>query len=214
MIHYNSTIWLFQAEGNLAAKLTGKILVWEEQKAKLKLCRTEWSDGIKIMERKLSADETITNILTWIADKNDPEPTLEDIRLKVNSDDRYGNCARWFFDGDEFQGWSKGFKALESEHEYKQALWIRGDYGTGKTTLMSAMSLLCRLFLICIQVPRCFNFTEPSEQPFSRRGPAGYTLLLRRFWYSIKEAKLRNHHSLHVQEAFPHAGLQASRASG
>lgn len=132
----------------------------------------------KVLEDALSADGEVTNVLKWIKKKDDPEQMLEDIRLKVSPGDRYENCAQWFLDEDKFRGWSKGFRVLDKEYDYKQALWISGGYGTGKTTIMFVTPVSDNFFLNRMQVSRSFYIAGPSQDPFPRQRLADYTLFL------------------------------------
>lgn len=39
-------------------------------------------------------------------------------------------------DSPEFETWSNNFRIRESQNPPKRVLWIKGSYGTGKTTAM------------------------------------------------------------------------------
>jgi hypothetical protein len=109
---------------------------WEIRKNELMICKKNCSVTKVVLEDKLSADEAATKVLKWIKKEDDPEPTLGDIKLKVTSKGRYKSYGQWFLDAPEYRDWSMGRQALEAEYEPKRALWIRGSYGTGKTTMM------------------------------------------------------------------------------
>jgi hypothetical protein len=92
------------------------------------------------MEEKLSADDNVATVLTWIKDPDDTESTLAYIENKISPKGRYTSYAQWFLDASEFKAWSKGFLPLEHENENEnrpqQVSWLNGPYGTGKTTAM------------------------------------------------------------------------------
>ena len=72
----------------------------------------------------------------WIKKEGDPEPQLDVIKRRVMPDGEYENAAQWFLDGPEFEAWCDGFLSPECRPAAKRVLWLRGTYGTGKTTLL------------------------------------------------------------------------------
>ena len=72
----------------------------------------------------------------WIKKDGDPEPRLDTIKRRVMPDGRYEDAAHWFLDGLEFRAWCDSFLGLEYSPAAKRVLWLRGTYGTGKTTLL------------------------------------------------------------------------------
>ena len=72
----------------------------------------------------------------WIKKDGDPEPRLDTIRRRVMPDGKYEDAAHWFLDGPEFRAWCEPFLSSECSPAAKRMLWLRGTYGTGKTTLL------------------------------------------------------------------------------
>lgn len=105
--------------------------------SELKSYKTKWSSQKKILDDKIVADDNISKVLDWIKKKDGSELSLDDIREKVTSGGRYKNSAVWFLNGPEFQSWSSNFQRARSRDQSNRVLWIKGGYGTGKTTIMS-----------------------------------------------------------------------------
>ena len=72
----------------------------------------------------------------WIKKDDDPEPGLGTIRRRVMPDGKHEDAAQWFLDGPEFRAWCDTFLSSECSPAAKRVLWLRGTYGTGKTTLL------------------------------------------------------------------------------
>ena len=66
----------------------------------------------------------------------DPEPRIDTIRRRVMPDGKYKHAAQWFLDGPEFRAWCDNFLSSDCSPAAKRVLWLRGTYGTGKTTLL------------------------------------------------------------------------------
>lgn len=109
------------------------------------------------LEKKLSADEHTVKVLKWIKEDSDPEQSLASIKKTVTSEGRHEKCAEWFLDGPEFGNWYNAAQTLGSQHKSKskQVLWIRGGYGTGKTTILSVSSLYIMKFSNRYPVTMC-----------------------------------------------------------
>ena len=88
------------------------------------------------MEDKLSRDTDIVKVGKWIKKDGDPEPQLDIIKRRVMPDGEYKDAAQWFLDRPEFEAWCDGFLSPECRPAAKRVLWLRGTYGTGKTTLL------------------------------------------------------------------------------
>jgi hypothetical protein len=121
---------------NAADRITNEPLKWEEQLNKLKECRSNWSSRKKIMEETLAAEKNVSDVLKWIKKESDPEQALKEIESRVTSKGEYQSCAQWFLDGPQFKDWSKRIYSQVNPRESKRVIWIRGPYGTGKSTIV------------------------------------------------------------------------------
>lgn len=120
----------------IGAKLTNKTLDWESKASDVKRNRTRWATKKKAIEDKLSFDENVQKVLAWIRKDDDPELPLESIRKTVTSEGRYEEAAQWFLDRDEFATWNTTSQTLPEKQKPKRVLWVKGPYGTGKTTIL------------------------------------------------------------------------------
>lgn len=117
-------------------ELTGKYVAWERDAKEIKRQKDTWTAKKKILEDELSADKNVVEVRKWIKKDGDPEPRLDTIRRRVMPDGRYEDAAHWFLDGPEFRAWCETFLSSEFSPAAKRVLWLRGSYGTGKTTLL------------------------------------------------------------------------------
>jgi hypothetical protein len=92
------------------------------------------------MEETIAKSANVTKVLEWIKEKGDPESGLKDIRKRVTSDSRYEEYGEWFLNTPKFEAWCDGFRDLESPASSKRVLWVKGPYGTGKTTILQVDS--------------------------------------------------------------------------
>lgn len=114
-----------------------KIVKWKDNFGELQRQRLLLSSIKKDIDDKLAADESCKKVLKWIQKEGDPEEELDSHMKKASSEGKYNEYGLWLFDLKEFRGWANGFQILKSKEEKKQALWIHGNYGTGKSTLVS-----------------------------------------------------------------------------
>ncbi|KAI2607977.1 hypothetical protein GGR54DRAFT_390625 [Hypoxylon sp. NC1633] len=117
-------------------KLTNKILVWDLEANVIKREKDQMLSRKKRLQESLLANGHITKVLRWIKKEGDPEPELDTIERRVMPDGRYKDSGQWFLDTPEFVDWLKPFQRPEGQHGSKRVLWIKGGYGTGKTTLL------------------------------------------------------------------------------
>jgi hypothetical protein len=114
-----------------------KPLLWGQRASQLKALRSQWSTKKKAVDEKLAKRKHVVEVLKKIPKEDDPEIGLDALKRKITPDGRYADCAKWFLESTEFQAWSQGFQTLrDPDLEFKPVLWIRGPYGTGKTTLV------------------------------------------------------------------------------
>ncbi|KAI1451725.1 hypothetical protein F4805DRAFT_74695 [Annulohypoxylon moriforme] len=128
------------------SKLSNQIMLWETKLNTISKKRTAFALKRKNCEDKLARDKYIKDVLDWIEEDNDPQPTLKSIKEKVMPNDRYKNAGMWLLESEEFKTWRLPFtsQGLEQNLEQdpsvngtqKRVFWIKGSYGTGKTTLM------------------------------------------------------------------------------
>jgi hypothetical protein len=87
-------------------------------------------------EKKLEADKFIREVLIWIRKVDNPSPSLEQVQERVMPEGHHGDAARWLIDSAPFKDWSNLLKGRTESPESKRLLWVRGTYGTGKTTAL------------------------------------------------------------------------------
>ena len=109
---------------------------WKDHFNELKRERLVFSNIKKDIDDELAEDESYEKVLKWIQKEDDPEEELNSHMEKASSNGKCNEYGEWLFDVKEFRGWANGFQILKSEEEKKQALWIHGNYGTGKSTLV------------------------------------------------------------------------------
>jgi hypothetical protein len=114
-----------------------KIFKWKDDFAELKRQKQLCASIKKEMEDKLTSDDACKKVLSWIHKDGDPELSLDSTFARASSQRLYCDFGQWLLDAAEFRGWSNAFQNAQSEEAKKQALWISGSYGTGKSTLMS-----------------------------------------------------------------------------
>jgi hypothetical protein len=102
----------------------------------------------KTIESNISNREENYKILDWINKDKYHEGKVLDIEKQVTSDGRHKDYAQWFLDTTEYTAWCealynpKGDRKEISENsctemkEPPRVLWIKGFYGTGKTTIV------------------------------------------------------------------------------
>ena len=114
-----------------------KFVKWKENFSELKRQQLFCSSIKKEIDDTLSEDKSCLEVLKWIQGEGDPEESLDSHMKNASSngiDNKYGQC---LIEVEEFRCWANGFQVHESGEEKKQALWIHGNYGTGKSTLVS-----------------------------------------------------------------------------
>lgn len=121
---------------NLWRSFTGKFTAWESDANEIKRQKTRWTSMKKDLEDKLSADKHNVEVQKWIKKDGDPEPQIGTIKRRVMPDGNYEDAAKWFLDTSQFRAWCDNFREPESPPAAKRVLWVRGTYGTGKTTLL------------------------------------------------------------------------------
>ena len=114
---------------------------WKKAAQDLKYARDCCSSQKKRIEDQLAAVKSWNEVLQWIKKVDDPELGFEYIlengpSKKRDHEYEYG---QWLLDTIEFKGWANKFRRLKSADETKRVLWIRGNYGTGKSTLVSVV---------------------------------------------------------------------------
>ena len=150
-------------------ELSDKMAVWESEQADIKRLVGDWTRIKKTMEEQIKSDKYVTDVRHWVRAEGDSELTLEDFKEKLEPDGKYGDAAEWFLESPEFETWCETFQAApepndpaESEptddrrfasdavnrNSPKRVLWLRGGYGTGKTTV------LYHTYLAMIKDPR------------------------------------------------------------
>ncbi|KAL8792548.1 MAG: hypothetical protein Q9195_004847 [Heterodermia aff. obscurata] len=136
-----------------------KVDQWESNEKTLKLRAAKWSKDKKEIEDQIKHNEEIAKVRNWMREETDPEPTLKSLAEKIMPDGWYLDAAQWLTETEEFVSWCSWLQkqdisesqALErrdeapetghrvSDHaksDEKRVLWLRGGYGTGKTTIM------------------------------------------------------------------------------
>ena len=109
------------------------------------------------MEEEIKSDSHVTDVQKWVRAEGDSELTLDDFKEKLQPDGKYGDAAEWFLESPELETWCEKFQAApepnnstkdesaadrgsasdEVNHNSpKRVLWLRGGYGTGKTTVL------------------------------------------------------------------------------
>ena len=68
--------------------------------------------------------------------EGDPELPLHFIGKTVMSAGRYNCAASWLFENEDFLGWCNPSTIKADHPASKRVLWIKGAFGTGKTTLL------------------------------------------------------------------------------
>ncbi|KAL8786151.1 MAG: hypothetical protein Q9195_008330 [Heterodermia aff. obscurata] len=117
-------------------ELIDKAVVWDRQEKEIKRQKDTWMSMKKNLEAKLQKDKDNVNTLEWLRKDGDPEPTLASIKSTVTTDDYYQLTGNWLLSGPEFTTWAETFEPTATQSIAKRVLWLRGSYGTGKTTLL------------------------------------------------------------------------------
>ena len=140
----------------LWTELSDKMAVWESEQADIKRLVGEWTRIKKTMEEEIKFDKYVTNVRKWVRAEGNSELTLDDFKEKLEPDGKYGDAAEWFLESPEFETWCETFQAApepnnstdnepaadrgsasdEVNHNSPRLLWLRGGYGTGKTTAL------------------------------------------------------------------------------
>ena len=125
-------------------------MLWESRAKEISRQRSRWTGSKKACEEKLSRDDHIRKVLDWIEKADDPQPTLRTIKRRVMPENRYQDAGRWFLDGDEFTAWRNTFQNSGAGSGNKRVLWVKGPYGTGKTTLLYVYNTLREVLSNCL----------------------------------------------------------------
>ena len=115
---------------------SGKYVAWESDAKEIKRQKNKWTGMKKDLENKLLTDKTVVEVQKWIKKGSDPEPQIDTIKRRVMPDGKYKDAAQWFLATSQFKTWYDNFQKPESPPAAKRVLWLRGTYGTGKTTLL------------------------------------------------------------------------------
>jgi hypothetical protein len=115
---------------------------WKQAAKNLKRDKDLCSSVKKRIDDTLAASKSRSEVLKWIKKPGDPELGLADILEKGPSKRKDREYGQWLLETTEFKGWANGYRRVKSMEETKRALWIRGNYGTGKTTLVSVACFL------------------------------------------------------------------------
>ena len=102
----------------------------------MKRQKNKWTGMKKDLEDKLSNDEHNVKVQKWMKKGSDPEPQLDTIKRRVMPDGKYEDAAQWFLGTTQFKAWCDTIQKPERPPAAKPVLWLRGTYGTGKTTLL------------------------------------------------------------------------------
>ena len=102
----------------------------------MKRQKNKWTGMKKDLEDKLSNDKHNVKVQKWIKMNSDPEPQLDTIKRRVMPDGKYEDVAQWFLGTTQFKAWCDTIRTPERPPAAKPVLWLRGTYGTGKTTLL------------------------------------------------------------------------------
>ena len=136
-----------------------KVDQWESNEKRLKLRAAKWSKQKKEIEDQIKDNEKIAEVRNWMREETDPEPTLKSLAEKIMPDGCYRDAAQWLTETGEFVSWCTWLQEqdisesqaperrdevpetghLISDHaksDEKRVLWLRGGYGSGKTTIM------------------------------------------------------------------------------
>jgi hypothetical protein len=132
----SKTEWIKHKGRGIWTKLSNKILEWQTQANALKRDKASWATERKSLDDKLAADEFIVKVRAELKKKEDPELSLDFIRKTVTSQGRYENSTPWLFENGAFNNWCNTSPATANQPAFKRVLWIKGGYGTGKTTLL------------------------------------------------------------------------------
>ncbi|ORY12452.1 hypothetical protein BCR34DRAFT_587241 [Clohesyomyces aquaticus] len=98
----------------------------------------------------------------------------DDARQLKLERERHEDCAAWLTHGSEWQEWSTSLKSVDGSGPLKQALWIRGSLGTGKTTAMCRAREVLHLPFAQFRVVSYFctasgaNEARPKEETILR----------------------------------------------
>lgn len=137
----------------LGRKVTDEVLAWASNAKALERLKTDWSTEKKALEEAVAYDKNTTDVFRWFRLQGDPEPTMEELARRVMPGKQRRAAGLWFTDSEIFAEWCAAFQALSlqspSEEDMQLAessyvadqlshrvLWLRGGYGTGKTTLL------------------------------------------------------------------------------
>jgi hypothetical protein len=125
----------------LGVELANGLGAWEMEAARLKTQRTNLSIQRKTLEDSIAAHENDTKIVKWIKKEGDPEQTLGDIEKEVTSKGRHEKRAQWFLESTDFEDWFQSLRCGQDIQTSKRVLWIKGYYGTGKTTIVYVVKI-------------------------------------------------------------------------
>ena len=134
------------ANRRLVAKLSDEVTSWEAGIKTLKSIRGNLASKKKLIEDKVLEIREINDVLKWIKHDDDREPGQNVIAGRMPSEKQYGDYAQWFLsspDSPEFQAWTEEIKTPKDNQSSKQALWLTGPYGTGKTTVLYVLFIFC-----------------------------------------------------------------------
>jgi spore cortex formation protein SpoVR/YcgB (stage V sporulation) len=131
---------LLTIEISAATTFKNPTVVWDDMVKDIKRVRDTLSRRRKGIEEEEALGDKVAKILEWIKQKDDPEQSMSKIETEVTSEGRSETYAQWFLNLHEYRAWSEGFRKREdmetqSEPVSPRVLWIKGFYGTGKTTI-------------------------------------------------------------------------------
>ena len=133
---------------SLVAKLSDEVTIWEAGIKTLKSYRGNLASKKKLIEDKVLETKDINDVLEWIKHDDDREPGQKVIAGRMPSEEQYDDYAQWFLSSPGFKAWTEGFKTPKDNQSSKQALWLRGPYGTGKTTVLYVLRVSVSQWLI------------------------------------------------------------------
>ena len=80
--------------GRIWNELTNKIVQWESREKEIKRDKTVFVTKEKILEAILEGDKYVEEVLDYLKEDKDPEPSLGTIEKKVMTDKRYGDASQ------------------------------------------------------------------------------------------------------------------------
>lgn len=110
--------------------------MWSVHVRDIKRIRTNLTTKKKVIDDMVSAFGADNEVIKWIVPEESSEAVPANLEDQINPEERHNEYAKWFLKSTEFETWFEPIRDRLRDTTSPRVFWIKGFYGTGKTTLL------------------------------------------------------------------------------